>query len=288
MNKTTRWLLFLVAFVAIAVAIILWRQRQAPPPLPQAQSQAEPPTEAPPAPPPTAVAEPQIRYPIEEAQRQLGEDVSLGSDREAKPLPALDESDAAMRDALVGLYGGESLERFFYLNDIVRHVVATIDNVPGKQVAQRLMPVKPPAGQFLTTGKEGNVYLSPANYARYTPFVRLAQGVNPKTVVAVYIRLYPLFQQAYRELGYPTGYFNDRLVEVIDHLLAAPDVEGPVKLVQPRVLYQFEDPKLEALSAGEKTLIRMGSENAGKVKETLREVRQALTAGIPEGAGRTQ
>lgn len=107
------------------------------------------------------------------------------------------------------------------------------------------------------------------------------QSADPKQVVAAYVRLYPLFQQAYRELGYPAGYFNDRLVEVIDHLLAAPEVSGPIRLVQPRVLYQFEDPKLEALSAGEKLLIRMGSENAAKVKGTLRAIRQALTGQLP-------
>lgn len=27
-----------------------------------------------------------------------------------------------------------------------------------------------------------------------------------------YVRLYPLFQKAYVELGYPNGYFNDRLI----------------------------------------------------------------------------
>lgn len=279
MNKTIRWLLVLVAFVAIAVAVILWRQRQtAPPPLPQPEPQAE--AQPAPAPPPAAAAEPEIRYPIEFVQRELGEETESSKDK--PPLPALSESDAALMDALVALYGRETVQRFFLPNDIVRHIVATIDNLPRRQVAQRLIPVQPPAGQFLTTGKEGNIVLSPKNYARYTPYVRLAQSVNPKALVAVYARLYPLFQEAYQELGYPTGYFNDRLVDVIDHLLDAQDAEGPVKLVQPKVLYQFADPQMEALSAGEKTLIRMGSENAAKVKATLRKVRQALTGEMLE------
>jgi hypothetical protein len=282
MSKTTRWLVFLVALLAIAAAVILWWQKQAPPVALPEQPKAEPQAEAPPASAPVAPAGPEILHPIEIARGELGEESGAGSESEPAKPPALDESDPAATEALTGLYGREAFERFFFPNDLVRHIVATIDNLPRREVAQRLIPVRPPAGQFLTTGKEGSVVLSPQNYARYTPYVRLAQSVNTKTVVAAYVRLYPLFQQAYQELGYPNAYFNDRLIEVVDHLLEAPGADGPVMLVQPRVLYQFSDPQMEALSAGEKLLIRMGPENARKVKETLREVRRMLTGKKPE------
>ncbi len=55
------------------------------------------------------------------------------------------------------------------------------------------------------------------------------------------------------------GSVNDRLIEVIDNLLATPDVEGPVYLTKPEAVYLFEDPELEALTAGQKVLLRMGS-----------------------------
>ena len=61
---------------------------------------------------------------------------------------------------------------------------------------------------------------------------------------------YPLFQQAYQALGYPNGYFNDRLVVTIDNLLAAPDVTADVALVRPNVMYQYADPKLEIALGG--------------------------------------
>jgi hypothetical protein len=48
--------------------------------------------------------------------------------------------------------------------------------------------------------------------------------------------------------------------------------------VQPGVQYQYADPKIEALSAGQKALIRMGSANAAAVKEKLRALRAALAA----------
>ncbi|HKE94098.1 MAG TPA: DUF3014 domain-containing protein, partial [Povalibacter sp.] len=93
---------------------------------------------------------------------------------------------------------------------------------------------------------------------------------------ALYKHFYPLFQQAYTELGYPDGYFNNRLVEVIDHLLETPEVTGPIRLTQPGVLYQFADPALEERSAGQKLLIRMGSDNAAALKLKLRELRREI------------
>ena len=66
--------------------------------------------------------------------------------------------------------------------------------------------------------------------------------------------------------------------EVEAHLLATPEVQGPIELTQPRVFYEFADPELEALSSGQKTLIRMGPENAAVVKAKLREVRKLIAA----------
>jgi hypothetical protein len=282
MNKANRiWLLGAIATIAIIAAVYSWRQHETTPPVPAPPAQPEPRADAPPpAPPPAAPAEPQILHPIETAQQQLGAEGAMEPGKGATTL-TLDESDAAMQEALAGLFGAGAPAQYFYLSDLARRIVVTVDNLPRRQVATRLSPLKPPSGLFVTKGQDGSLYLSPENYARHTPYVRLLQSADPKQVVAVYVRLYPLFQQAYQELGYPKGYFNDRLVEVIDHLLAAPDVQGPIKLVQPRVLYQFEDPKLEALSAGEKGFIRMGSENAAKVKDTLRAMRRALTGQIP-------
>jgi hypothetical protein len=105
--------------------------------------------------------------------------------------------------------------------------------------------------------------------------------VDAKTAAALYVRFYPLLQQAYRDLGYPQGHFNDRLVAVIDHLLATPQVEGPIRVVQPKVLYEFADADLEARSAGQKLLLRMGTANAARVKARLRQFRAEITSAPP-------
>ena len=93
-----------------------------------------------------------------------------------------------------------------------------------------------------------------------------------------YVGLYPLFQRAYEELGFPGKYFNDRLIEAIDDLLETPELDAPVKLLRPRVLFEFAEPDLETRSAGQKILLRMGPENAARVKAKLWEIRRELLA----------
>jgi len=126
------------------------------------------------------------------------------------------------------------------------------------------------------SGTEDAPTLDPANYERYRPLVQLLRNTDTKLLIATYTRYYPLFQDAYESLGHPPKYFNDRMIQVIDHLLATPDLRGPVALTQPGVLYEYADPKIEALSAGQKALIRMGGDNATFVKHKLREIRAAL------------
>ncbi len=189
----------------------------------------------------------------------------------------MDESDKAVEEALAGLVGRGPLEQFASLSGFVRRVVATVDNLPRNKAPQRMWPLVPTAGTFVTTGGKDAVYLSAENYRRYEPALRLMESADTGKFVALYVRLYPLFQQAYKDLGYPDKYFNDRLVEVIDHLLATPEVTEPVKLARPWVMYEFADPGLEARSAGQKTLLRIGPENAARVKAKLREIRRQVT-----------
>ena len=130
----------------------------------------------------------------------------------------------------------------------------------------------------MAQGDELHGTLDPQNFERYKPLVAVISQLDMHQVGAVYVHFYPLFQQAYQNLGYPNGYFNDRLVQVIDLLLATPIQTGPVDLVRPNVMYLFADPALEARPAGQKLLIRMGPENAAAIEAKLKELREVVTA----------
>jgi hypothetical protein len=191
-------------------------------------------------------------------------------------LPSLKESDPAILETLARLLGSAQVQRFLNVENLVVNLVATIDNLPRESYATRMNPVKPIGGALSTTGSEATLAIGPQNARRYSAFVGLVERVDAADAVAAYRRLYPLFQQAYVDLGYPNGYFNDRLVDVIDHLLATPEVEGTIALTQPHVLYEFADPELEERSAGQKAMLRVGAENARRLKAKLRELRAAL------------
>lgn len=264
MTNAMRWLALFVVLAGVAAGYYYWQLREEPPLPPPAPAEA-------PAPPAPAAPEPAVRYPLETPPAAAQE----------PPLPALDKSDGAMSEALTALLGRTSVAQFLHLDGMIRRIVATVDNLPRKQVPARLMPLKRVPGPFVTAPSGSDRIISPGNAARYAPYVRLAQAVDARKLVGIYVRFYALFQRAYEELGYPKRYFNDRLVEAIDDLLAAPEIAGDIGLVQPEVLYAFADPELEARSAGQKILIRMGSENAAQVKAKLREIRREVTRQAP-------
>jgi hypothetical protein len=252
--RAARIVIAIVVVLALAGAAFWWWQRSTPPPPPPPEARVETPPAAPAGP----------KYPV--------------TPDTAAPLPALNASDPAMNDALSDLVGAQAVQRFLNIDGIVRNIVATVDNLPREEVSQRVSPLRPAPGLPVISGKGPSLTLAPANAARYAPQVRLLETVPTESLVAFYRRNYPLFQQAYVELGYPDGYFNDRLVEVIDHLLAAPEPTGPLRLKQPKVLYEFADPDLEELSAGQKAMLRIGKENRERVKAKLREIRSSITA----------
>lgn len=249
----------LLVVVAAAIGAYVWFSHRA----------AEPPAAGPePAITAPAVIQPAIEHPVEVPS--------------ATALPALDESDPIVSSELAGLVGAERFAALFHADGIVQRFVATVDNLPRAKVAAGHRPVRPLTDGFLADGADGEgITLSASNYARYVPYVQLIDSLDPDRVAAVYARLYPLFQKAYEDLGYPGRYFNDRLVETIDNLLAAPALPGPVELVRPNVVYEFADPLLEARSAGQKLMMRIGPDNATRVKAQLRELRRRIASQAP-------
>ena len=236
-----------------------------------------PPAVLAPAPPPPDFA-PDIRFPVPEPTPVP----DAPEPEPPAPLPTLADSDVPVTDAVASVIGAEEAARWLVPGNFVRRVVLAVDSLGSRlAVKPEFRPVAPAPGAFAVAGEaeaseEESLMLDPANYDRYTPLVRLAEATDMRRVAAVYLRYYPLFQQAWEEIGAPDSYFNDRLVAVIDDLLAAPELAEPPALVQPRVYFEYADPALEARSSGQKLLVRMGPENAAVIKRKLRELRAAV------------
>ena len=194
------------------------------------------------------------------------------------PIIAPDDIDPNLSatEQVATLIGTPRFESMFVPDEFVRKLVATVDALARKDVAARMNPAKPVAKKFVATGADESPVLGAANYSRYAPWVDLVDSLDADQTVALYKRLYPQFQKAYEDLGNPDGYFNDRVIEVIDHLLSAPEAPATIALARPNVLYEFADPALESQSAGRKLLLRMGPGNAARVKAKLREIRDRI------------
>ena len=242
---------------ALAISFRTWFAPVPPPAAPAAAPTLEAPLPAP---------EPAIRHPLD------------ASPEAPASLPTIENSDSMVRDSVQRLIGGKAFADMVVPYQLVRRIVATVDNLPRRTAPTRTMPLNAVPGAFAAVAKGDESVIDRGNYARYVPYVNVVDAIEPHTLVQGYVRLYPLFQRAYEELGFPGKYFNDRLIEAIDDLVAAPEVDGPIELMQPKVFYEFTDPDLETRSAGQKIMLRMGAANAARVKAKLFEIRREILA----------
>ncbi len=195
-------------------------------------------------------------------------------------LPSLDDSDARAREDLGALFPEPALA-LLLPDHLIQRLVTHIDNLTQPSAPATALALRPLPGSLQVEGDAATgITVAGANAARYAPYVATFTAADADALAAAYMRLYPLVQQAYRELGHPGGHFNDRLVAVIDHLLQTPEPGQPPALERDaRGRYRFVDPGLQARSIGQKALLRLDAEQAHAVKRQLRAIRLAVTRG---------
>src|SRR5215831_9930090 len=189
---------FVVGAVVViaALGIVAWlisKPKPTPSPAKEEVSATRPPPEA-------MVPRAEIRHPITEEPT-------------AQQLPSLSDSDQAFGDAFASALPGGKLGRLLIPQNLIRNIVATVDNLPRHALPRRVMPLSPVPGTFVVSEEGGGYIIAAANAQRYVPLVHLLEAIDPAKLVAVYVHWYPRFQDAYRELGYSHAYFNDRLVD---------------------------------------------------------------------------
>jgi len=265
----------LVALVALAAGLWFWWPRV---PTGSAQLPGASVVPAPAQAPPSAAAVP-ASAPVETAVAE-----PPASD------PALSEVEVG--PALAGLLGSRVARQWLRREDFARLFVSTVDNLGRAHAPVLLWPVDPTPGRMVVIQRGGRLVIDPDNAQRYVPFVRALEAIDSGAAAALYARLLPLLQSAYEQLGYPRQRFHGRLMQVIDHLLAAPpapelievrltEVRGPIPSERPWVRYEFADPGLEAASAGHKLMVRVGAANQRRLKAKLMELRAAMQQSSP-------
>lgn len=275
MKQATTWTVSLILLALLIGALYWWQleQRAGPPnatiaPAASAARSAET---------PPAAAASAIQYPIDAAPPVA----THASAPAAPPAPTL-------ADALTEVFGERTVLQWFNVDAFAHRVAATVDNLARPHAPARFWPVHPTPGRFATEPTGVVEAIANANSKRYTAFVVWVETLDMRQVVALYRRFYPQFQRAYENLGYPGRYFNDRVIAVIDHLLETPsvaepmevklaNVKGPIQPTRPWVMVEFAEPDLEERSSGQKLMLRIGKDNARRIKTKLIELRAALT-----------
>lgn len=193
-----------------------------------------------------------------------------------EPIPALAESDEFIHQKALAIINNNVVGSSLISQDLARQFVVFVDNLAQGELTRKVSPIKGPEKLFTVSEITNKVYLNPDSYHRYDAYATVIANMDEQSLMNTYKQLTPLFEEAFTELGYSNAKFNDRMLQAIKMLLAAPIIEEPIELNSISVNYQFVDPNLEALPSAQKLLIRMGPENTRKVKIALRKLENQL------------
>jgi hypothetical protein len=195
-------------------------------------------------------------------------------------LPPLDDTDALVR-LLVGRLSSHPAVAAWLTTDglILNFVVVTTSIANGETPVSELKAVGP-VPRFRTRSSRDTLYIDPSSYGRYDRYAEAVSALDARGTARLYATLKPRIRDAYQRVAGVDENFDPVLERAIDELLRVPVVEGNVALVPKGIVYGFEDPRLERMSAAQKQFLRMGPQNVRTVQGKLREIAPYL--GIPE------
>ncbi len=212
-----------------------------------------------------AVVEPEIAPMPEEVQRPQPEPVAA-----SPSLPALNNSDRFVVSQITALANGAQLVRYLASDQLVRKFVVFVENLSRGGFPQTGLPYKPIQTPMPVRNIDDNLFvMDAAAYARFDQVIAAFMAVDTDTALTLYRLLSPLFQQAFAEIGFRDENFDDTLRKAINVVVNSEEVPGPYQLVKPSVMYLYADSSIENLQQVHKQLIRIGPQNATKLKSKL-------------------
>ncbi|MGJ8688118.1 MAG: DUF3014 domain-containing protein [Gammaproteobacteria bacterium] len=266
-------LLFLVYLAATFESPEGTRTVELTPPVPRAPE----PVQRVETPAPAPVATPVVPAPVSPVVAEVAPIVPEVPE-EIIELPSLNASDDMLNERIGATETGTRLLSLLVPDDVIRKLVVFVENVADGNLPQLEYPVKRLPQSMAVRELDENLYeMQAVSYQRYTSLVDGLTAVNPEQAIAIYRLMKPLFQEAYAEIGYRNRDFDDALVRAIDNVLNAQTAQGPFQLIKPKVMYIYADSDTESMSPVEKQLLRMGPQNAEKLKLALRQYKTQLT-----------
>jgi hypothetical protein len=255
-SSPTRWIIVAAAGVAAVALLALWWMSRAQP--------------SPTAPAPTAPT-----------------DVAITPNRprsQPMTLPPLGDSDTLLRDFIAQLSQHPLITRLLATTGIVRGAtVAVVQIGDGKTPSAPLRALQPVTRLRIRGGERGAI--DPASYARHDAATAALTSIDPAAAAQVYVNVKQLFDEAYREQGFPSGDFDEAIVRAIARMQETPELNADPVLLRREGFYEHDDETLRRLAPVQRQLLLIGPANREKLMRWLREFAQRLDLQIERGAG---
>jgi len=228
-----------------------------------------------PEPPVIAASEPEIDVPP--AAVAISEPDIEDIDGPVLQLPRLNDSDEFVFEGLRTLQNGAALIRLLASEQLIRKFVVLVDNISRGEFPQTALPYRRIEQEMTVSNIDDNLFvMNESSFSRFDQVVDVFTAIDTDQAMALYRTLSPLFQQAYSEIGFRNVNFDDTLRTAILNVLRTADVEGPLQLVKPSVMYLYADSSIENLQTVHKQLVRVGPDNTEKLKARLRQFSMRL------------
>lgn len=193
-------------------------------------------------------------------------------------LPVLNESDEFVRERIPEAVPAPWRER----EDLLRRAAVVLENATRGEIPKRQLSFLAPDGSYpvravdVPGADRPRYFVDPAGFERYDRYLDMLEALPPAEMAGLLRDTAPLLGEALMELGTDVT-VNESILEAVDQMLAVPVLRGDVELVQPKVLFEYADPALEALTDLQKQVLRMGPDNVERLQAYLRSLRADFT-----------
>ena len=191
-----------------------------------------------------------------------------------EPLPRLEESDDAVRDAVGDIPLGTTGQQYLIPGNIIERSASLIYLMAQGDVPYKLLPVSRPKAAFPISDDGTQVVTDPAGFERYDAMTQWLQGLDLAALLSSLESFIPLFREAWSYYGEDPAAFDMAIVTMLDLVIATPEINlSEARLIRREAVWIFEDPAIEGLSPIQKQVLRMGPANAEIVKAKAAEAR---------------
>ena len=191
-----------------------------------------------------------------------------------EPLPRLEESDDAVRDAVGDIPLGTAGQQYLIPGNIIERSASLIYLMAQGDVPYKLLPVSRPKAAFPISDDGTQVVTDPAGFERYDALTQWLQSLDLESLLSSLEWFIPLFREAWSYYGEDPAAFDMAVVMTLDLVIATPELDlSEARLIRKETVWIFEDPAIEGLAPIQKQVLRMGPENAEVVKAKAAEAR---------------